>query len=424
MASSNYVLFSQTSRPSGTRDLWGPTGLPGGTAGSVPGLIDGAAGAFPRSAFNAFGGTEFVRPDWALFDFAPFGETDAEAVLTGAIWAGGPEVGVVSDGRVFSGPESARNPTFTTIDLTVSGTVFLGLADEDWNGVKNVEVALTSAGLNADTTVVSVRNIVDVRISIGDDPPPAQPPIPPIFTAEVYISNVKRGELDASASPYPVRANISLTSNGPDWGNTFVVDGSAFDDSVWIRRGDWNAEKTTLDGFRNLVNDGRYSLIVADLGEGNDRFDAGLLFDFDGPIAGSAPLARTDIRLGPDRGSADFMLSDGFELSDRFLRTASTSGDRLICSDGPDLIRYARGDGTDRIDRFDPARDRIVLEGFDPAEIAVFDVWRAGDRLGPAALILFDVGDLQAGLNAYATSQAILVTDMSAPAVSSALIFA
>jgi hypothetical protein len=403
-SSSSYILFSQTSRPFGTRDLWGPVGLPGDTAGSVAGLVNGTIADFPLSAFNAFQGTDVQRADWTLLALGPTADA------------------AVASGRVFDAPPGPRNPE-ATLALDPATAIVVQLAGADWNGIKNLELLLTNDSMIFAAPVVSVRNIVDVRIKIGDDgPAEGAEPLP--FVVETHIENVKRGQLDASDSPAALDAIISLTSNGAGWGNTFVVDGSIFDDAVSLRQGDWSAKRTTLDGFRNLTNDGRHSLVVADLGEGNDRFDAGPLVNIDGPIPGSSPVARMDIRMGPDRGSADFVLSPGTDFADGFLRQAQTTGDRLICSDGSDLIRYAAGDGADQINRFDPVHDRIVLEGIDAADVAIFDVLRAGDRFGPAALILFNVSGLPPDRIFYSTQEAILITDVSALGVESALIFA
>ncbi|WP_144186264.1 hypothetical protein [Elioraea rosea] len=279
-SSSGYVLFSQTSRPFGTRELWGPDGLPGTLAGSVPGLVNGVITDFPVSAFDAFQGTEFVRGDWALFDFVPGGQTAPDAPLTGAIDASA----VTSDGRVFAGPAGPRNPD-GAFDTDPAGGVSIVLADRDWNGIKNVEVVLTNAELGGSGSVpdVFIRNIVDVRVKLGDSlatqggPPPS---------ATLVIENAKRGEIDASELGQ-LWATVSLASNEEGWGNTFVI--KANWSSITLLPGDWAGGPTALDGFGSLVNDGSLTHVVVTM-SGDALFDA------------RAVNATTDVRAGPDAG--------------------------------------------------------------------------------------------------------------------------
>lgn len=281
-SSSGYVLFSQTSLPFGTRDLWGPAGLPGGTACVVTGLVNGAITNVPRSAFDAFQGTEAVRSEWALFDFDPAGQTAADAPLTGAIDA----AAVTADGRVFAAPPGARNPT-VAFDGDPSGGVSIVLADRDWNGIKNAEVLLTNADLGSDGSQpdLLIRNVVDVRVKLADSritegAPPA---------ARVVIENAKRGEIDSSELGF-LDATISFTSNGPGWGNSFAITGALGTSNIRLLPGDWAGGATALDGFRTLVNDGSLTRVVVTMA-GDSSFDA------------QAVTAMTDVRAGEDAGS-------------------------------------------------------------------------------------------------------------------------
>ncbi len=279
-SSSSYILFSQTSRPFGTRDLWGPLGLPGDTAGSVAGRINGKIADFPLSAFNAFQGTEFARNDWALFDFNHVGQSAPGVPLTGAIDA----TAVTADGRVFAGASGSRNP-YVAFDADPSAIVSIVLADRDWNGIKNVEVFLTNTDLVSDErwTDLLIRNVVDVRVKLGDSLVTEEGP--PRY-AEIVIENVKRGEIDASGLGQ-LKATVSFASNGEGWGNTFVIKGNGC--SITLLPGDWAGGATALDGFRDLVNDGSLTRVVVTM-NGDALFDA------------RAVNATTDVRAGPDAG--------------------------------------------------------------------------------------------------------------------------
>jgi hypothetical protein len=279
---SSYILFSQTSRPFGTRDLWGPMGLPGDTAGTVAGLINGTITDFPLSAFNAFQGTESVRTDWALFDFVHSGQTAPNAPLTGAIAA----TAVTADGRVFAGAPGPRNPA-VELALEPADTITVRLADRDWNSIKNLELFLDNDALGSVTDFsvphVIVRNVVDVRLKLADSLTTEEGP--PRY-ASVVIENVKRGEIDASELGQ-LKATVSFASNGEGWGNTFVI--KANESSITLLPGDWAGGATALDGFRNLVNDGSLTRVVVTM-NGDALFDA------------RAVNATTDVRAGPDAG--------------------------------------------------------------------------------------------------------------------------
>ncbi|WP_291298043.1 hypothetical protein [Elioraea sp.] len=523
-SSSSYVLFSQTSRPFGTRDLWGPAGLPGDTAGAVAGLVNGVVTDFPLSAFTAFTGTDVRRSDWALLALGPTADT------------------AVGDGRVFDAPAGPRNPE-ALLALDPAAAIVVQLADADWNGIKNLELFLGAEdmadGQNGIFGAVITRNIVDVRVKIGDGRAAPEDPVGGVY---VDIENVKRGEIDATESPHAVAATVTLTSNGPGWGNTFAVFGSEHGDTLAVWRGGWDAPKTTLDGFRTLANDGRHSLVVAELGAGNDRFDAGplIITDSEGNSwqRAEAVRAQTDIRMGPDGGGlrilsesfsppdwypldpsalgiyptremtlffepvedpnnagefvfpaisfdATFLLNgrvvaemrlEGpggdqagtdwsgnpvavvpLSLGGQFFDTLSlaflpgneaelrsfsqpegiygidtTGGDRVISSDGADVLRYAAGDGVDRVERFDPVLDRIVLEGIARDNVVVLGGVGdfSGTGLGFGALVLTDLASLPppgmgpGTIENFVTDAAIFLPGTSAAAVEAALIFA
>lgn len=280
-SSSGYILFSQTSLPFGTRDLWGPAGLPGGMAGVVAGLVNGTITDVPLSAFDAFQGTEVVRADWALFDLIPGGQTAPDAALTGAIDA----AAVTGDGRVFAAPPGPRNPA-VACDGDPSGGVSIVLADRDWNGIKNVEVLLTNADLGEPSPHVFIRNVVDVRVKLADSVVTEEGPP---RSATIVIENAKRGEIDGSALGQ-LDATLSFASNGPGWGNGFAITGALGTSNIRLLPGDWAGGPTTLDGFRGLVNDGSLTRVVVTMA-GDSAFDA------------RAVAAMTDVRAGADAGA-------------------------------------------------------------------------------------------------------------------------
>ncbi len=534
---SGYLLFSQTSRAPGTRDAWSPPGLPGGVSGSAPGLVDGVAADFARSAFTAFGGTEFVRADWALLGLGQ-----------------GP-LAAFADLRAFDAPPGARNPAFASLPVEPSATLSIALSDADWNGVKNLELLLPTAELESGALArsIAVRNIVDVRIKLGDGPgAPREPWLPP-ETVAVAVENLKRGEIDASQSPFALDAVVTLASNGPGWGNTVIIRGGVEGDTVAVRRGDWDAPRTALDGFTTLATDGRHSLVIAELGDGNDVFDAGPLIarnEWGEVVAETGAVQpRTDIRMGTDGGwfrlyaepfgygpsvgpidadnlgfypmgdidlffralpvpgtqgqfmtatllaDATFFLNghaletvrldvpggevlphgaedtpwwgaDAFPLggisptSARFFDRLSLAflegnetevvsfrqregivafvsqalGDEVICSDGSDVVRYAAGDGFDIVRGFDPAVDRIVLEGIAPEHVSVLGhLWDLADEssLPSGAMILTDTrglpqrGTILGGFDdGPAVGAAIFLPGVTGAQAEAALIFA
>ncbi|WP_291298337.1 hypothetical protein [Elioraea sp.] len=285
----SYILFSQSATGTGQRNTWdGGAGDGTGSANSVPGIVQGVPTTVASSNFNANANVEQVNGNTARhsLDF-----------LNGGTYAGSGLSNNLADGRAFSGPAAAQNPVLTS--SVVDGVLSFSLANNDWNGIKNLEMSIDTedlAGLNG----INIRNFVDVRIKLGDEA--VEPTCRSTDGYEgkyvVNIENVKRGELIASESDQGVDATISLTTNlaSPNvsiWQASFLMVGSQFGDSLLVEQGDMAGFAKTLPG-QVFDNTGKLQLVVANMGGGDDVYN------------GNGSFAQSAVTLGTDHGQLFF----------------------------------------------------------------------------------------------------------------------
>jgi hypothetical protein len=271
------ILFAAISTGSGARNLWLADG---GLAGARPGLVNGiampvAAPAFDAHdalspAFRAGGGAANGIQLLASLDWLSAGNAGFAASFLAA---------TLEDSRAFAVPAGPLN-TVLSGDLNAFpqpgpffafGTLACGLADRDWNSVKNLELSLDSADL-AGLEQITLRNIVDVRVKLGDTaaPPPREEGAFDRFIS-LDVQNAKRGSVDASESEFNESLTLATASNGRVGQNSFDLVLSAFDDLVLLMAADQAGR--TFQNFR-LVNDGSPSLGTTDLGAGDDTLIA------------------------------------------------------------------------------------------------------------------------------------------------------
>lgn len=288
MANKSYVVFSQSSGGTGQRNTWdGGVGDGGGSPNSVPGIIQGVPTTVAASNFNANANVEQVNGSTARhsLDF-----------VAGGTHAGSGLANNLADGRVFTGAAGNQNPVVA--GGFADGVLAFSLANNDWNGIKNLEILIDSEDL-AGLKGIAIRNFVDVRIRLGDEA------VRPACDSDGYagsytvsIENVKRGELIASESDKGVDATISLTANlvsanVSEWQASFVMVGSQFGDTLRVEQGDMAGPAKTL-GSQVFDNSGRLQLVVANMGAGDDVFD------------GNGSKAQTAVTLGTDFGTLFF----------------------------------------------------------------------------------------------------------------------
>jgi hypothetical protein len=351
----SYILFSAISSGSGARNLWLADG---GLAGGRPGLVNGIAMPVAAPAFDAH---DSLSPAFK----AGGGAANGIQLLASLDWLSEGNAGFASsflaatleDSRAFAVPAGPLNPVLTG-DLNAFpqpgpffafGTLAFGLADRDWNSVKNLELSIDSEDL-AGLEQITLRNIVDVRVKLGDTeaPPPREEGAFDRFIS-LDIQNAKRGSVDASESEFNVSLTLSTTSNGRAGQNSFDLVLSAFDDLVLLMAGDQAGR--TFQNFR-LVNDGSLSLVTTDLGAGDDTFIA-----FSG-------RATTVTSGGADTGelTVTTLASPLPGLIPDFTRVELERGDTLVAGAGRDTFRYAAGDGVDSVLDFNKAFDTIAIE--------------------------------------------------------------
>lgn len=321
----SYLFFAQTSLPGGTRADWAEAD-DGASGQPRLGLVGGQQALVAQSLFG-------------LPASEAIGEGTARYAL-GSLQAGAPDPlaqASAAGGRVFTAaaPEPL-NPVFSALSAS-AGQVVVALADTDWNAVKNLELLVDSATLDAGFEGVELRNLVDVRLKLGTETATA----PAGTEYRVGIANAKRGQLDYTQSDAAVATTLSLATNGSEWQNSFVVDGSRFADRFTLAMGDHAGLGAT---GQSLITDGSLSLVNAVMGAGNDLFD------------GSAVLAATRITLGQDDGVLTLGLATattpGFTV---------TGGDRAVLGDGADALFYsvAANDGVDTIEGFTLGQDTL-----------------------------------------------------------------
>lgn len=220
----SYVLFGITSTGSGQRGDWGLGAAAGLAAGSGTEAAAAAATAGPGRA--------------GMHDPA----------------------GIADDGGVLSATPTWRS----TLDVADAdglasgydgGHLRIGLTEANWNWITKVELLLTGADLAAGRFgAVTIFNLVDVRLKLGDALPPADP-LPGLF--EVDAVNARRGEFDFAA-PSGVHLDLSVWSNTTAAQNSFAIAGSGFDDIVVVTRGALPVESELAAPLPGLVEGGQH----------------------------------------------------------------------------------------------------------------------------------------------------------------------
>ncbi|WP_144300195.1 hypothetical protein [Elioraea rosea] len=346
----SYILLSQGSAAFGTRDTWA---APGSTAGTGAGIVEGAAAAVARSAFD-LGDT-------------PLDQAGADTLLASLDWAldgsfsGSFLAAALEDGRAFETAAGPRNPELGI--FAEDGEDFLEISVDpgSWNGIKNLEMLMTSELLGSLNSVV-IDNLVDVRVKIGDTPADEIVREGPIARTNLVIANAKRGEVDATESPESLQLGLFLASNSPEWQTSFDIRGSVFNDAIVLLRGD--NEEETIDG-QTLGLTGLGQTVFVATGDGHDFVSAARLVE-----------AALDVCLGRDGGSWSIGEDGAIDV---------VLPDTLQLSDGAVTIRYAFGDGVDLLTGFESGRDRIILENVDPGAFEV-------SQIGEDTLIAFADG--------------------------------
>lgn len=357
----SYILLAQLSTGAGTRNLWQAEG---GTAGTTPGLVDGAMRQVAVPAYNAF-------------DFLPAaaqsagGAVNATRLLASLDWlsegasgfATSFLAGALADGRAFESPAGPFNPTIAGDPNSFpqpgpyfgQGALSFLFADRDWNAVKNLELNIDSEDL-AGLSRITVRNVVDVRIKLGDTGPDESGPSDQFIS--LALQNLKRGSLDASDSAKAIDLTLSFASNNAQGQTSFDAILSGNDDLLVLQTGDHAG--LTFQNFR-LANDGRFSLLTADLGAGDDT-----LIVFSG-------RAGTIVTGGADTG----VLTIATQASPLpgvipDITTAGVvRGDTIVAGAGRDTFRYFAGDGVDQVFDFNAAQDRIAISSALQAETSI-----------------------------------------------------
>ena len=282
----SYVLFARSSTGSAARDLWigssGANAQPGATPGSVA----------PASAFNAdtatgaatalAGGAAadyasdgvLMNAKLAMFDLseAPSGtfDTAAPTVLQGLLGAGSP---------LFAAANTRLDPSHGGIVLDPGVpivTIDLAQRDADWNGIKNLELRLDQ---DASARDIRIENFVDVRLQFGDDPCLIDLGNLLPEPLAVELRGVKRGEVDLSLAPAPLDLSLGMWSNSSDGQNSFDIRGSVRADHVEVFgdvvAGSMFGNKAGQPGYDAAgVYDGRFTTLFANLGAGDDRYEA------------------------------------------------------------------------------------------------------------------------------------------------------
>jgi hypothetical protein len=351
----SYILIAQASTGAGTRNLWQAEG---GTAGTTLGLVDGVMRQVAVPAYNAFdflpataqaaGGAANATRLLASLDWLSEGATGFAASFLAA---------ALADGRAFDAPAGPFNPTIAGDPNSFpqpgpyfgQGALSFLFADRDWNAVKNLEINIDSEDL-AGLSRITVRNVVDVRVKLGSEDAPATEDGNSATDQFISLSllNLKRGSLDATDSDKAVDLTLSFASNNAQGQTSFDARLSDHDDLLVLQAGDHAG--ATFQNFR-LANDGRFSLLTADLGAGDDT-----LIVFSG-------RAATIIRGGADTGvlTIQTAASPLPGLIPDITTAGVARGDSMVAGAGQDTFRYFAGDGVDQIFDFNAAQDRIAI---------------------------------------------------------------
>lgn len=349
----SYVLFARTSSAFGTRDAWAAPGTTGGTSDGRVGGLDAAVARTLFKTYDPLAG-DVATGGFALLDVDLGGFA---ATTLGTALAGGA-------GAVLAGGTA---PTVGGGFDAATRALSFRLPDADWNRIKNLELGLGDAEANA-LRAVTLANWVDVRVKLGEaafgDAVPGAPtsdflpavPTPPGSDLppplELSVLNAKRGEVDARGLDRALDLTLSLASNDAGWQNSFEVRATPYDDAVDVLAG---AIGTTAE-FGALDTSGRFTLVVADLGTGDDRFSS------------AGTRADTRVTAGADDGAFAFAILGSVVV---------TGGDRLKAGLGRDTYVHRQtdfeDDGVDVIAGFAKGADRVVIVADPGNDATVFE---------------------------------------------------
>jgi hypothetical protein len=425
----SYLLFGITSTGSGQRGEWG-------------------LGPAERPA------TGFIGNRWVDVDRATFSESEAAAAAVAATpgragfhdlttiaedgWDGSTLEQAIGDaGRVLSVTPTARS----TLDVDDAdgdglasgydaGHLRIGLAEADWNWIKNLELLLISIDLASGRfDALTIFNVVDVRLKLGDTPPlPAQG----AGMLEVDVVNAKRGEFDFADAPSGVRLDLAVWSNTVTTQNSFTIAGSAFADVVVVTRGELSTGSEIAAATPGLVQSGQniymgwQTGITADLGDGDDLFlatdwfrYAGLVrydlqtndrvFGGDGNDTIRSGNGSDVIEGGADRGTILWNNDDLTPGVAQIVAGDNLSGRGVQQTFERNVFRWSKGDGVDVITDFRPYEDMLVLGGIDSAPTQTAVTYNGVASL----LITDDPGDAE-GVLLFGIANAIPVPDIYA----------
>lgn len=369
----SYILFAQASTGAGTRNLWQAEG---GTAGTTLGLVDGVMRQVAVPAYDAFD----VLPGPAQ---AAGGAANATRLLASLDWLSEGDAGfatsflagALADGRAFDTLAGPFNPSIAGDPNSFpqpgpyfgQGALSFLFADRDWNAVKNLELSIDSEDLSG-LSRITVRNVVDVRVKLGDTGPDESGPQDQFVS--LSLQNLKRGSLDAGESAKAIDLTLSFASNNAQGQNSFDAILSGNDDLLVLQEGDHAG--LTFQNFR-LANDGRFSLLTAELGAGDDT-----LIVFSGR-AGAIVTGGTDtgvLTIETQASPLPGVIPD--------ITTAGVArGDSMVAGAGRDTFRYVAGDGVDSIFDFNAAQDRIAISSALQADTSI-------QVIDGSSVILFD----------------------------------
>lgn len=365
----SYVLFSRNSLSDGTRDRWILGDLTQPDGGVIPGSDPAAANFFKPSGDNsnaaAFYGLNFLSDGIDQSELVDDDNTNIDEAV-GASFVGG------------------------VLAFDNGGA-------SEWNDVKNIELDVDAEDYGDTITEITINGFVDARVQLGvpfenDGVTPGLPGTPGLAPAKVTIDNVKRGELNLEGSVRGVDAEILLATNNSNWQNSFDVVGSTVDDTITVGRGSFEGQQ--LANFGEAVVDGSVSSITADLGDGNDTFDASAslaVSDVDGGAGDDTIIGSggNDMLSGGegndtiDGGEGDDMIDggtgqntiDGGEGDDTLLLSGLTDAFELVNNNGTiEITEIATGD----------VSTAVGVESFafsDGTTVAVEDIAAAGTEL-------------------------------------------
>jgi hypothetical protein len=318
----SYLFLAQTSNSNGTRDKWAGSSA-GQTAGTTGAVVNGAlvagvaASSFDETVLKnlgwagaeSYGDGQLLAADKsrALYDLSGATATSTDATFSAALGTTLTNTGnLLGVGTAHDDDNSANNRTLDsasgyTAHLGVQ-KLDLGLADVNWNDIKNVEVFIDSSDTGDGFDAVTLRSFVDARVKIGDtegcrdasELADVLTGTAPKFVVEIVDG--KRGQVDGSQSDMALDVSIDVWTNNSGWQNSFSNDGSVFGDSFTISFGSLavakglsefgvgagklvDATDTTLDGLGELGNqqsayNGHLTTLFTNLGGGNDSYDA------------------------------------------------------------------------------------------------------------------------------------------------------